>query len=81
MLPDINERTPSSRYPLTVRSFPGANAEDLQDYIKPVIKRSPEEVILVVGAIDIERKQVSAGLQEMIVVVEMIKGKSLNGTW
>ena len=49
MLSNINEKTLNSRYPVKVRSFPGANTEDLQDYVKPLIKKSPKKVILVIG--------------------------------
>ena len=30
-------------------SFPGATIEDIHDYIKPVLKRKPQKIILHVG--------------------------------
>ena len=56
MLSNINERTLSRKYKTKIRSFPGATVSDMFDYIKPLLKKRPEKIILVIGANDIEHK-------------------------
>ena len=36
-----------------VKPFPGATVSDMEDYVKPLVRRSPENVILHVGTNDL----------------------------
>ena len=68
MLSNINERTLSRKYKTKIRSFPGATVSDMFDYIKPLLKKRPEKIILVIGANDIEHKM----YQEIIVEIKSL---------
>ena len=39
-----------------IKSFPGATVEDLNEYIKPSLKRKPKNIFLQVGTNDLKRK-------------------------
>ena len=55
MLPNIDKRTLSMVFITKARSFPGATVADMFDYLTPLLKRRPENIMLVIGANDIER--------------------------
>ena len=40
--------------PVVVKSFAGAVIEDMEDYLKPVIRKEPESIILNVGTNDLK---------------------------
>ena len=42
---------------VTVRSFPGATTDDIQDYCKPIAKRKPDICIVHVGTNDLKKKR------------------------
>ena len=46
----------SVKHKTQIKSFPGATVEDLNDYIKPSLKRKPKNIILHVGTNDLKRK-------------------------
>ena len=46
----------SVKHKIQIKSFPGATVEDLNDYIKPSLKRKPKNIILQVGTNDLKRK-------------------------
>ena len=46
----------SVKHKTQIKSFPGATVEDLNDYIKPSLKRKPKNIILQVGTNDLKRK-------------------------
>ena len=75
MVSNINEKTLSRKYHMKVRSFPGANTRDLQDYVKPLIRKKPDKIIIVIGTNDIERKPVKEILRSMKLVMDMILEK------
>ena len=75
MISNINENTLSSKYFTKVRSFPGSTTEDLQDYIKPLIRKQPDKIILVIGTNDIERRTVNDTLSSVKKVMDMILEK------
>ena len=60
---------------MKVRSFPGANTRDLQDYVKPLIRKRPDKIIIVIGTNDIERKPVNDILRSIKLVMDMIQEK------
>ena len=78
MVSNINEKTLSRKYHMKVRSFLRANTRDLQDYVKPFIRKEPEKIINVIGTDDIERKPVNEILQSMKLVMDMILEKLLD---
>ena len=47
----------SVKHKTQIKSFPGATVEDLNDYIKPSLKRKPKNIILHVGTNDLKRKR------------------------
>ena len=53
MLSNIHENTLSQRYHTKVRCFKGSTIADLYDYLKPLIKKKPEKIILMVGTNDL----------------------------
>ena len=73
MLSNINERTLSMKYKTKIRSFPGATVRDMFDYIKPLLKKRPDKIILVIGANDIQHKTYQEILGEIKSLVEFIQ--------
>ena len=50
MLPGIEERIISKRgRKVKAKNFPGATIDDMYDYIKPLLKKCPDNIILHVG--------------------------------
>ena len=77
-----------------MRSFSGPTTKDLEDYLKPLLGKKPDKIILVVGTNDIQHQpvvdvlknikplmeQISESLPDChIVVSEIIKRKMKNG--
>ena len=53
MISGINEHRLSYRgRKVKVRSFPGATTKDMHDYIKPLLKKAPDNIILHIGTND-----------------------------
>ena len=52
MLGGIQERLIGPRGNIKVRSFPGANTDDMKDYIRPLLRKCPDRVVLHVGTND-----------------------------
>ena len=73
MLSNINERTLSRKYKTKIRSFPGATVSDMFDYTKPLLKKRPEKIILVIGANDIEHKMYQEIIAEIKSLVAFIQ--------
>ena len=49
MISGINEKRLSKKYPVNVRPFPGASANDMHQYLEPLLQKCPDTVILHVG--------------------------------
>ena len=49
MISNIDQRTLSKRYIVRVRDFLGATTDDMFDYMKPLLKKNPEKLTLVIG--------------------------------
>ena len=49
MISGINEKRLSKKYPVNVRPFPGAPANDMHQYLGPLLQKCPDTVILHVG--------------------------------
>ena len=52
MLEGLDERKMSSKRVVKVRKFPGATTDDMYHYLKPLIQKQPDNVILHVGTND-----------------------------
>eukprot|EP00795_Rhopilema_esculentum_P002682 gene2682-891_t len=72
MLSHINERTLSHRYTTKVRSFLGATADDLHDYIQPLCRKKPDKIMLVVGTNDISNNSVKDALAKIVSLTKLI---------
>ena len=73
MLSNINERTLSRKYTIKVRSFPGATVSDMFDYLKPLLKKEPEKILLLIGANDVEHKTAALILAEIKSLIDFIQ--------
>ena len=50
MLPGIDKRRISKRdRKVKIKKFPGATVDDMYDYVKPMLKKCPDNIILHVG--------------------------------
>ena len=75
MLKNINEWTLSRRYTTKVRCFRGLTVDDLHDYIKPLLRKRPDKMILVIGTNDTENKSVADVLKRIKSLLDMILEK------
>lgn len=72
MLFIINENTLSRRLHTKVRSFAGSTVLDLYDYIKPLLRKQPDKIILVIGTNDIACESVSDILKCIKLLINFI---------
>ena len=50
MWPGIDKRRISKRdRKVKIKNFPGATVDDMYDYVKPILKKCPDNIILHVG--------------------------------
>eukprot|EP00112_Aurelia_sp_Birch-Aquarium-sp1_P018505 Seg4424.5 transcript_id=Seg4424.5/GoldUCD/mRNA.D3Y31 product="hypothetical protein" protein_id=Seg4424.5/GoldUCD/D3Y31 len=75
---NINEWTLSKRYTTKVRCFRGSTVGDLHDYIKPLLQKRPDKIILIIGTNDIENKAVADVLKGIKSLHDMILEKLPN---
>ena len=59
-----------------VKPFPGATATDMNDYIKPLVRKTPHKVILHVGTNDLKALSPTAVADSIINLVNQIKKDS-----
>ena len=72
ILRNINERTLSKNFNTKVRSFPGARVSDMFDYLKPLLRKKPGKIILVIGAYDVERNSAQTIMSEIRALTKFI---------
>ena len=56
-----------------VYSFPGATTEDMEFFLKPLIARQPEEIILLIGTNDPSKdtaEQVTKNITQLVYEIE-----------
>ena len=73
MVGNINETTLSRRYHTKVRCFRGSTIKDMHDYLKPLIKKKPSKIILMVGTNDLDRlsaNQMVIGIKSLIDMIQ-----------
>lgn len=58
---------------VVVRPFPGATADDLKDYIKPLLRRKPNSMILHIGTNNLRNDIPSAVTDKIVEVCESIE--------
>lgn len=62
---------------VVVKSFSGATTSDMEDYLKPIIRKCPESLILHVGTNDLLSIQTPQQIAESIVnLADQIEGDS-----
>ena len=54
------------------RSFPGARVSDMFDYLKPLLRKKPGKIILVIGAKDVERNSAQTIMSEIRALTQFI---------
>eukprot|EP00112_Aurelia_sp_Birch-Aquarium-sp1_P005100 Seg158.2 transcript_id=Seg158.2/GoldUCD/mRNA.D3Y31 product="hypothetical protein" protein_id=Seg158.2/GoldUCD/D3Y31 len=72
MINNVDERKLGRRYQTKVRSFSGATTTDLEDYLKPLLRKKPDKIILVVGTNDIQHRPVADILKSIKGLMEQI---------
>ena len=56
LIPSIDEKRLSRKYPVKVRPFPGALADDMHHYLRPLLQKYPDTTILHVGTNNCENE-------------------------
>lgn len=64
ILQGLNENR-LKRYNVKIRSFPGSTIDDLYDYIKPLLKKNPTNVVIHCGTNDAARKTAGEIINEL----------------
>ena len=72
MISNINENTLSRRYQTKVRSFQRSTIKDLHDYIKPLLKKKPDKIVLVIGTNDMVNEKLPDILKSLKSLVDQI---------
>lgn len=72
MLVGIDEKGISPNNDVKVRSFPGAKVEDMTDYIKPLLKKRPDRIILHVGTNNTKDESSRSILEKMLLIKDVI---------
>ena len=67
--------TLSRRYTTKVRCFRGSTIEDLHDYIRPLLRKKSDKIILVIGTNDTENKSVEGALKGIKALLDMMLEK------
>ena len=62
------------KYKAKVRSFPGAKINDMYDYLKPLLKKKPSNIILQIGSNDSPYKSINEITNEISALKSFIKG-------
>lgn len=66
----------SKKIKTTVRCFPGSTSEDFLDFVKPIAKKKPDNIILHVGTNDLTRKLNT--ITNLALLMNEIKSLSIN---
>ena len=67
----------SKQHKVTYFTFPGSSATNMQDFVKPVIRKKPKKIILHVGTNDVagrgKRNQIS---QKIVILAKNVKSQN-----
>ena len=72
MINNVDEGQLGKRYQTKVHSFSGATTTDLEDYLKPLLRKKPDKIVLVVGTNDIQHRPVADILKNVKRLMEQI---------
>ena len=72
MISNIDENTLSRRYQTKVRSFQGSTIKDLHDYIKPLLKKKPDKIVLVIGTNEMVNEKLLDILKSLKSLIDQI---------
>ena len=72
MISNINENTLSRRYQTKVRSFQRSKIKDLRDFIKPLLKKKPDKIVLVIGTNDMVNEKLPDILKSLKSLIDQI---------
>ena len=75
MLGGVQERLIGPRGNIKVRSFPGANSDDMKDYIRPLLRKCPEKIVLHVGTNDAIESSPEEIVEKIVSVKSFIESK------
>ena len=63
---------------VVVKSFPGATSEDMEDYIKPILRKDPGNIIIHVGTKDVNSKEPRLTAEGIVNLALQIEGDAPN---
>ena len=69
----IQPRKLSRKFDVSAHCFPGATVQDMNDYIKPVLQRKPDKIVLHVGTNNLRDDRPKDIKKKIAGVVEVIK--------
>ena len=69
----IQPRKLSRKFDVSAHCFPGATVQDMNDYIKPVLQRKPDKIVLHVGTKNLRDDRPKDVKNKVACVVEVIK--------
>ena len=63
---------------VVVKPFPGATTEDMEDFIKPILRKDPENIIIHVGTNDVNSKEPRLTAEGIVNLAHKIEGDAPN---
>ena len=63
---------------VVVKPFPGATTGDMEDYIKPILRKDPENIIIHVGTSDVNSKEPRLTAEDIVNLALQIEGDAPN---
>ena len=63
---------------VVVKSFPGATTEDMEDFIKPIIRKEPDNIIIHVGTNDVKAQEPRLTAEGIVNLALQIEGDAPN---
>ena len=63
---------------VVVKPFPGATSEAMEDYLKPILRKDPENIIIHVGTNDVNCKEPRLTAEGIVNLALQIEGDALN---
>ena len=63
---------------MVVKPFPGATTEDMEDFIKPSLRKDPENIIIHVGTNDVNSKEPRLTAEGIVNLAFQIEGDAPN---
>ena len=63
---------------VVVKSFPGATTEDMEDFIKPILRKEPDNIIIHVGTNDVKAQEPRLTAEGIVNLALQIEGDAPN---